>query len=148
MEKRLHIVSDHRIDKWVMEADGVLALFTLLTKKNLLKRVHAFVLDKDTKVSKLIKTLPNTEHIRFYYDPGHVSKNFRKSLNLLFGKAKAYMKKMETSKEKSYKNERRHMQPLEVDEEITTELLSCLFKDTGCSHKGFKRKKCLENHIA
>ena len=55
---------------------------------------------------------------------------------------------METPKEKSYKNERRHTQPLEADEEITTELLSCSFKGTGCSHKGFKRKKCLENHIA
>ena len=41
---------------------------------------------------------------------------------------KRIRRRMETPKEKSYKNERRHMQPLEADEEITTELLSCPFK--------------------
>ena len=61
---------------------------------------------------------------------------------------KRIRRRMETPKEKSYKNERRHTRPLEADEKITTELLSCPFKGTGCSHKGFKRKKCLENHIA
>ena len=73
-----------------MEADGILALIMCLQKANLLSRVHAFVIDKDTKVSKLVRDLPNTSHIKFFYDPGHVTKNFRKSLTALFGKSQLY----------------------------------------------------------
>ena len=73
-----------------MEADGILALIMCLQKANLLSRVHAFVIDKDTKVSKLVRDLPNTSHIKFFYDPGHVTKNFGKSLTALFGKSQLY----------------------------------------------------------
>ena len=47
---------------------------------------------------------------------------------------KRIRRRMETPK-KSYKNERRHMQPLEDDEEITTELLFCPFKGIGVHTK-------------
>ena len=36
--------------------------------------------DKDSSVSEQLRANPDTAHIPIHYDPGHIKKNFQKSL--------------------------------------------------------------------
>ena len=42
--------------------------------------VAGWVCDKDSSVSEQLKANPDTAHIPIHYDPGHIKKNFQKSL--------------------------------------------------------------------
>ena len=56
-----------------------------LKENGLLPLVQGWVCDKDSSVSEQLKTNPDTAHIPIHYDPGHIKKNFQKSLIAIYG---------------------------------------------------------------
>ncbi len=43
-----------------------------------------------TSVSEQLKANPDTAHIPIHYDPGHIKKNFQKSLMAIYGQGVRY----------------------------------------------------------
>ena len=56
-----------------------------LKENGLLPLVQGWVCDKDSSVSEQLKANPDTAHIPIHYDPGHIKKNFQKSLMHIYG---------------------------------------------------------------
>ena len=56
-----------------------------LKENGLLPLVEGWVCDKDSSVSEQLKANPDTAHIPIHYDPGHIKKNFQKSLMQIYG---------------------------------------------------------------
>ena len=61
-----------------------------LKENDLLPLVQGWVCDKDSSVSEQLKTNPDTAHIPIHYDPGHIKKNFQKSLMAIYGTGVRY----------------------------------------------------------
>ena len=61
-----------------------------LKENGLLPLVQGWVCDKDSSVSEQLKTNPDTAHIPIHYDPGHIKKNFQKSLIAIYGSGVRY----------------------------------------------------------
>ena len=61
-----------------------------LKENGLLSLVQGWVCDKDSSVSEQLKTNPDTAHIPIHYDPGHIKKNFQKSLMAIYGAGVRY----------------------------------------------------------
>ena len=61
-----------------------------LKENGLLPLVQGWVCDKDSSVSEQLKANPNTAHIPIHYDPGHIKKNFQKSLMAIYGTGVRY----------------------------------------------------------
>ena len=61
-----------------------------LKENGLLPLVQGWVCDKDSSVSEQLKTNPDTAHIPIHYDPGHIKKNFEKSLMAIYGQGVRY----------------------------------------------------------
>jgi hypothetical protein len=61
-----------------------------LKENGLLPLVQGWVCDKDSSVSEQLKTNPDTAHIPIHYDPGHIKKNFQKSLMAIYGTGVRY----------------------------------------------------------
>ena len=61
-----------------------------LKENELLPLVQGWVCDKDSSVSVQLKANPDTAHIPIYYDPGHIKKNFQKSLLAIYGTGVRY----------------------------------------------------------
>jgi hypothetical protein len=55
-----------------------------------LSLVAGWVCDKDSSVSEQLKANPDTAHIPIHYDPGHIKKNFQKSLMTIYGQGVRY----------------------------------------------------------
>jgi len=63
---------------------------TRLKENGLLSLVQGWVCDKDSSVSEQLKANPDTAHIPIHYDPGHIKKNFQKSLMAIYGTGVRY----------------------------------------------------------
>ena len=61
-----------------------------LKENGLLQLVQGWVCDKDSSVSEQLKANPDTAHIPIHYDPGHIKKNFQKSLMAIYGTGVRY----------------------------------------------------------
>ena len=61
-----------------------------LKENGLLPLVQGWVCDKDSSVSEQLKANPDTAHIPVHYDPGHIKKNFQKSLMGIYGAGVRY----------------------------------------------------------
>ena len=61
-----------------------------LKENGLLSLVAGWVCDKDSSVSEQLKANPDTAHIPIHYDPGHIKKNFQKSLMAIYGQGVRY----------------------------------------------------------
>ena len=61
-----------------------------LKENELLPLVQGWVCDKDSSVSVQLKANPDTAHIPIHYDPGHIKKNFQKSLLAIYGTGVRY----------------------------------------------------------
>ena len=61
-----------------------------LKENGLLPLVQGWVCDKDSSVSEQLKANPDTAHIPIHYDPGHIKKNFQKSLMGIYGAGVRY----------------------------------------------------------
>ena len=61
-----------------------------LKENGLLSLVQGWVCDKDSSVSEQLKANPDTAHIPIHYDPGHIKKNFQKSLMGIYGAGVRY----------------------------------------------------------
>ena len=61
-----------------------------LKENGLLSLVQGWVCDKDSSVSEQLKANPDTAHIPIHYDPGHIKKNFQKSLMAIYGAGVRY----------------------------------------------------------
>jgi hypothetical protein len=61
-----------------------------LKETGLLSLVAGWVCDKDSSVSEQLKANPATAHIPIHYDPGHIKKNFQKSLMAIYGQGVRY----------------------------------------------------------
>ena len=61
-----------------------------LKENELLPLVQGWVCDKDSSVSEQLKANPDTAHIPIHYDPGHIKKNFQKSLMAIYGTGVRY----------------------------------------------------------
>ena len=61
-----------------------------LKENGLLSLVEGWVCDKDSSVSEQLRANPDTAHIPIHYDPGHIKKNFEKSLMAIYGKRVRY----------------------------------------------------------
>lgn len=61
-----------------------------LKENGLLLLVQGWVCDKDSSVSEQLRTNPDTAHIPVHYDPGHIKKNFQKSLMAIYGTGVRY----------------------------------------------------------
>ena len=61
-----------------------------LKENGLLHLVQGWVCDKDSSVSEQLKANPDTAHIPIHYDPGHIKKNFQKSLIAIYGTGVRY----------------------------------------------------------
>ena len=61
-----------------------------LKENGLLPLVQGWVCDKDSSVSEQLKANPDTAHIPIHYDPGHIKKNFQKSLMTIYRKGVRY----------------------------------------------------------
>ena len=61
-----------------------------LKENGLLPLVQGWVCDKDSSVSEQLKANPDTAHIPIHYDPGHIKKNFQKSLMAIYGTGVRY----------------------------------------------------------
>ena len=61
-----------------------------LKENGLLQLVEGWVCDKDSSVSEQLKANPDTAHIPIHYDPGHIKKNFQKSLMAIYGAGVRY----------------------------------------------------------
>ena len=61
-----------------------------LKENGLLPLVQGWVCDKDSSVSVQLKANPDTAHIPIHYDPGHIKKNFQKSLMGIYGAGVRY----------------------------------------------------------
>lgn len=61
-----------------------------LKENGLLSLVQGWVCDKDSSVSEQLKANPDTAHIPIHYDPGHIKKNFQKSLMGIYGTGVRY----------------------------------------------------------
>ena len=61
-----------------------------LKENGLLPLVQGWVCDKDSSVSEQLKANPDTAHIPIHYDPGHIKKNFQKSLMAIYGASVRY----------------------------------------------------------
>ena len=55
-----------------------------LKENGLLSLVEGWVCDKDSSVSEQLRANPDTAHIPIHYDPGHIKKNFEKSLMAIY----------------------------------------------------------------
>ena len=56
-----------------------------LKRNGLLPLIGGWVCDKDSSVSEQLRANPDTAHIPIHYDPGHIKKNFQKSLMAIYG---------------------------------------------------------------
>ena len=56
-----------------------------LKANGLLPLIEGWVCDKDSSVSEQLQANPDTKHIPIHYDPGHIKKNFQKSLMAIYG---------------------------------------------------------------
>jgi hypothetical protein len=61
-----------------------------LKENGLLPLVDGWVCDKDSSVSEQLKANPDTANIPIHYDPGHIKKNFQKSLMQIYGQGVRY----------------------------------------------------------
>jgi hypothetical protein len=61
-----------------------------LKANGLLPLIEGWVCDKDSSVSEQLKSNPDTAHIPIHYDPGHIKKNFQKSLMGIYGQGARY----------------------------------------------------------
>jgi hypothetical protein len=61
-----------------------------LKENGLLSLVAGWVCDKDSSVSEQLRANPDTAHIPIHYDPGHIKKNFQKSLMAIYGQGVRY----------------------------------------------------------
>ena len=61
-----------------------------LKANGLLPLVAGWVCDKDSSVSEQLRSNPDTAHIPIHYDPGHIKKNFEKSLMEIYGTGVRY----------------------------------------------------------
>jgi hypothetical protein len=73
-----------------MEGEAMDRGVARLKKNGLLSLVAGWVCDKDSSVSEQLKANPDTAHIPIYYDPGHIKKNFQKSLMTIYGQGVRY----------------------------------------------------------
>jgi hypothetical protein len=73
-----------------MEGEAMERGVARLKRNGLLPLVAGWVCDKDSSVSEQLKANPDTCHIPIYYDPGHIKKNFQKSLMAIYGESVRY----------------------------------------------------------
>ena len=73
-----------------MEGEAMDRGVARLKANGLLSLVGGWVCDKDSSVSEQLKANADTSHIPIYYDPGHIKKNFQKSLMAIYGQGVRY----------------------------------------------------------
>ena len=73
-----------------MEGEAMERGIARLKENGLLQLVQGWVCDKDSSVSEQLKANPDTAHIPIHYDPGHIKKNFQKSLMAIYGTGVRY----------------------------------------------------------
>ena len=73
-----------------MEGEAMERGIARLKENGLLSLVQGWVCDKDSSVSEQLKANPDTAHIPIHYDPGHIKKNFQKSLMQIYGNGVRY----------------------------------------------------------
>ena len=73
-----------------MEGEAMERGIARLKDNGLLHLVQGWVCDKDSSVSEQLKANPDTAHIPIHYDPGHIKKNFQKSLIAIYGTGVRY----------------------------------------------------------
>ena len=73
-----------------MEGEAMERGVARLKENGLLPLVAGWVCDKDSSVSEQLKANPDTAHIPIHYDPGHIKKNFQKSLMAIYGQGVRY----------------------------------------------------------
>ena len=73
-----------------MEGEAMERGIARLKENGLLQLVQGWVCDKDSSVSEQLKANPDTVHIPIHYDPGHIKKNFQKSLMAIYGTGVRY----------------------------------------------------------
>ena len=73
-----------------MEGEAMERGIARLKDNGLLHLVQGWVCDKDSSVSEQLKANPDTAHIPIHYDPGHIKKNFQKSLLAIYGTGVRY----------------------------------------------------------
>jgi hypothetical protein len=61
-----------------------------LKAAGLLSQVTGWVVDKDSSVTKQLRSNPDTAKIPIYYDPGHIKKNFQAQLKEIYGERVRY----------------------------------------------------------
>ena len=72
-----------------MERQAMKQGIAKLKAAGLLPLVKGWVCDKDSSVFQLNGN-PDTAHIPIHYDPGHIKKNFQKSLMAIYGTGVRY----------------------------------------------------------
>ena len=73
-----------------MEGEAMERGVARLKRNRLPSLVAGWVCDKDSSVSEQLKANPDTAHIPIHYDPGHIKKNFQKSLMAIYGQGVRY----------------------------------------------------------
>ena len=73
-----------------MEGEAMERGVARLKKNGLLSLIAGWVCDKDSSVSEQLAANPDTAHIPIHYDPGHIKKNFQKSLMAIYGQGVRY----------------------------------------------------------
>ena len=73
-----------------MEGEAMERGVARLKKNGLLSLIAGWVCDKDSSVSEQLRANPDTAHIPIHYDPGHIKKNFQKSLMAIYGQGVRY----------------------------------------------------------
>ena len=73
-----------------MEGEAMDRGVARLKQNGLLPLISGWVCDKDSSVSEQLKANPDTAHIPIHYDPGHIKKNFQKSLMSIYGQGVRY----------------------------------------------------------
>ena len=61
-----------------------------LKAAGLLSQVTGWVVDRDSSVTRQLRSNPDTAAIPIYYDPGHVKKNFQAQLKEIYGERVRY----------------------------------------------------------
>ena len=77
-------------DSGGMEGTAMEIGIARLKKAGMLSLVKGWVCDKDSSVSEQLRTGADTTHIPIHYDPGHIKKNFQKSLMSIYGAGARY----------------------------------------------------------
>jgi hypothetical protein len=73
-----------------MEGEAFIAAISQLRESELLEPLSMIVCDNDSSIPSIIANTEGMEHVRKSGDPGHVQRNFMKSLKSVFGSGLVY----------------------------------------------------------